>query len=101
MSVKKGLPLGMVARSLFGAEYQGAELRAVIQAWQQLRTYVMASGILGTLIGMINMFQNLDVYAAFFPGTATAVITIFYAMILSYFVFLLLQHRLEKQLDSA
>jgi flagellar motor component MotA len=100
LCLQGGLPLGMVAKSLFGAEYQGAELRAVIQAWQHLRTYVMATGVLGALIGAINMFQNLDDYAAFFPGTATAVITIFYAMILSYFVFLPLQHRLEKQLDS-
>jgi len=34
LCLQGGLPLGMVAKSLFGAEYQGAELRAVIQAWQ-------------------------------------------------------------------
>ena len=92
------VPLGMVIQSFFGTEFQGEDLRVVVQAWKHVRTYIMASGLLGTFLGMINMFQALDVYDAFFPGTATAFITTFYAAILSYMIFLPLQHRLEKQL---
>ena len=46
------------------------------------------------------MFHALDVYDALLPGTATALITTFYATVLSYVVFLPLQHQLEKQLED-
>lgn len=94
------IPFVMVFLSFFGTEYQGEELRAVVQGWKHVRKYVMISGVLGTFVGMINMFNALDVYDAFLPGTATALITTFYAAVLSYAIFLPLQHQLEKQLDN-
>lgn len=97
ISLQGGVPLGKILRSFFGAPFQGEELRDVVQAWKQVRTYVMVSGLVGSLLGMMLLFQNLDVYDAFFPGTATALITTFYATILSYLIFLPVQNRLEKQ----
>lgn len=95
------IPFVRVFLSFFGTEYKGEELRIVIQGWKHVRTYVMVSGVLGTFVGMINMFNALDVYDALLPGTATALITTLYAAVLSYTIFLPLQHKLEKQLDQA
>lgn len=101
LCLQSRIPFVIVFMSFFGKEYKGEELRAVVQGWKQVRTYVMVSGVLGTFVGMINMFNALDVYDAFLPGTATALITTLYAAVLSYMVFLPLQHQLEKQLDNA
>jgi len=101
ISWQGGVPLGKVVRSFFGGVFQGDELREVVLAWKHVRAYVMVSGVVGTLLGMMLLFQNLDVYDAFFPGTATALITTFYAVVLSYLIFLPVQNRLEQQLVNA
>ncbi len=100
ISLQRGVPLMKVIQSFFGVSFQGDDLCEVVQAWKQVRTYVMVSGLVSTLLGMITLFQALSVYDAFFPGTATALITTFYAVVLSYVVFLPLQHRLERQLGE-
>ena len=100
ISLQSGVPLMKVIQSFFGVSFQGDDLSEVVQAWKQVRTYVMVSGLVSTLLGMMTLFQALSVYDSFFPGTATALVTTFYAAILSYVVFLPIQHRLERQLEK-
>lgn len=58
------------------------------QLYSTLGAYAPAFGMIGTLIGLIAMLQNLDDPAAIGPGMAVALITTFYGALLSNLVFL-------------
>jgi flagellar motor component MotA len=53
--------------------------------------YVIAAGVIGTLIGLIQMLANLENPGSIGLGMATALLTIFYAVIVSEFLFTFLQ----------
>ena len=60
------------------------------------RTYLVASGWIGFLIGGILMAANLTDLNALGPGLAVALLTVFYGYFLSYFIYYPLQRRLEQ-----
>jgi chemotaxis protein MotA len=47
-----------------------------------------AFGMIGTLVGLVNMLQNLDDPSAIGPGMATALITTFYGAVLANMIFI-------------
>ena len=52
----------------------------------KMADFSFASGLLGTLIGLVNMLQNLDDPTAIGPAMAVALLTLFYGVLLGQFV---------------
>lgn len=68
----------------FGSSGLGQEESArAARALRALGSSIVCAGAIGTIIGLINMGQNLDDPSSIGPGVATALITIFYALILN------------------
>ena len=62
---------------------------------------LIASGVIGTLIGMVNMLANMDNPKHIGPACAVAILTILYAAILSGVVINPLRGRLKSRVDGA
>ena len=60
-------------------------------------TFAPAYGMIGTLIGLVNMLSNLDDPTQIGAGMATALITTFYGAVLANAVFIPLQGKLETR----
>jgi chemotaxis protein MotA len=60
-------------------------------------TYSPAFGMVGTLIGLIQMLQNLDDPTKIGSGMATALVTTFYGAVMANLVFLPLSNRAKAQ----
>ncbi len=56
------------------------------RALQALGSSFVGVGVIGTVVGLINMGQNIDDPSSAWPGVATALITTFYGLILQYAV---------------
>ena len=63
---------------------------------KDFRTFLVVSGWIGFLIGVILMGANLSDLNYLGPGLAVALLTVFYGYFLSYFVYYPLQRRLEQ-----
>lgn len=63
-------------------------------------TYAPAYGMLGTLIGLIDMLNQLDDPSALGPGMATALITTFYGVVLANLLFLPLANKLKERSEE-
>lgn len=61
--------------------------RAGQQVFETLGTYAPAFGMLGTLVGLIQMLRNLSDPEAIGPGMALALLTTLYGAILAYLIF--------------
>ena len=66
----------------------------VLKAWAALAP---AYGMIGTLIGLIQMLDSLDDPSALGPGMAVALITTFYGSIMANFILLPIPGKLEKR----
>ncbi len=55
---------------------------------ENMGAYGPAFGMLGTLIGLINMLKNLDDPSALGPGMATALVTTFYGSLMANLIFI-------------
>ncbi len=62
---------------------------------EAMGAYGPAFGMIGTLIGLINMLKNLSDPDALGPGMATALVTTFYGSVLANLVFLPLANKLK------
>ena len=63
-------------------------------------TYAPAFGMIGTLIGLIQMLQNLEDPAAVGPGMAMAMITTFYGSLFANLFFLPMAGKLKQRSDE-
>ena len=90
-------PVATMFRASFAAAATPEQLGAGARGWAQARTYCVAGGIIGTLIGAIIMLINLDDIQAIGPGLAMGLLTILYGLILGYGVCLPMQMRLEDR----
>ena len=59
-----------------------------------------AMGLIGTLVGLVQMLGNLDNPDAIGPAMAVALLTTFYGAVLAHMVFLPLAHKLERNADK-
>ncbi len=64
---------------------------------ENLGAYGPAFGMLGTLIGLINMLKNLDDPSSLGPGMSTALITTFYGSVLANLVFIPMANKLKNR----
>ncbi|NLF34892.1 MAG: motility protein A [Clostridiales bacterium] len=69
-----------------------AENRAILDA---MAAYSPAFGMIGTLIGLINMLKNMDDMGALGPNMSVALVTTFYGTMLANLVFSPLSKRLK------
>jgi chemotaxis protein MotA len=60
-----------------------------------------AMGLIGTLVGLVQMLSNLDDPSSIGPAMAIALLTTFYGAVLAYMVFAPLAARLERDSDEA
>ena len=60
---------------------QGADI------FQTLATFAPALGLIGTLIGLVQMLQNMDDPASIGPAMAVALLTTFYGAVLANLIF--------------
>ena len=78
------------------AEMKGKR-QLVADFFTQAGTYAPAFGMIGTLIGLIQMLNNLDDPSKIGSGMATALVTTFYGALLANMEFLPLGDRARKQ----
>lgn len=67
---------------------------------ETMGTYSPAFGMIGTLIGLINMLKELDDYAAIGPNMSVALITTFYGSLFANVIFLPLAQKLKLRSQS-
>lgn len=65
-----------------------------------MASYAPAYGMIGTLIGLINMLKNLTDYGTLGPNMAIALITTFYGIVLANLVFTPIAKKLKAQSDA-
>ncbi|TZE83348.1 flagellar motor protein [Calorimonas adulescens] len=63
--------------------------------FETFATFAPAFGMIGTLIGLINMLKNLNDPSKVGPGMAVALITTFYGSLMAYLVFLPMARKLS------
>ena len=83
---------GIMETDLEFVRERHAETRAILDA---AAAYSPAFGMIGTLIGLINMLKNLSDMAALGPSMAVALVTTFYGSMLANLVFLPLSKKLK------
>ncbi|NNE07350.1 MAG: motility protein A, partial [Gemmatimonadetes bacterium] len=66
------------------------------EMFRQLAKYAPAFGMMGTLIGLIQMLKNVNDPSAIGPGMAVALLTTFYGTLVANLICLPLSGKLEK-----
>ncbi|MCB0317514.1 MAG: MotA/TolQ/ExbB proton channel family protein [Bdellovibrionales bacterium] len=89
-------------RRILETEIRTANDRAnrAIQVFETMGNYAPAMGLIGTLIGLIQMLGSLDNPALVGPAMATALITTFYGAILANLVFLPISGKLKNKQEE-
>lgn len=68
-----------------------------IEVFTRLGTYAPAFGMIGTLIGLVQMLSSINNPEAIGPGMAVAILTTFYGALLAYGLFLPLAGKLKAR----
>lgn len=86
-----------VASSAFGWM---AEVKAADDLLQGLARYSPAFGMIGTIMGLVDLFKNLQDSASLGPGMAMALLATLYGLVLCYCVYMPLSQRVRTYLTS-
>lgn len=70
------------------------------QLFQTMGNVAPAMGLLGTVIGLIQMLRNIDSASSIGPAMAVALVTTFYGALLSYVIFLPLAGKLRARSEE-
>jgi flagellar motor component MotA len=62
--------------------------------------YSMSAGVVGVLIGLVLMLGSMDDPAAIGSGVAVALLTALYGVILKYFIYAPILHRIEAKIQE-
>ena len=62
--------------------------------------YSMSAGVVGVLIGLVLMLGSMDDPAAIGSGVAVALLTALYGVILKYFIYAPILHRIDTQISE-
>jgi chemotaxis protein MotA len=87
-------------KAMFSNGATTEELQVGVKGWKMARIYVLASGVIGLLIGAVIMLKNMSDPAAIGPAMAVALLTIFYGFVLSFGIYLPLQSCLEDRIEE-
>jgi flagellar motor component MotA len=77
------------------------ELRQGVVFFSAMRTYLLLSGFLGTLVGTITMLANLTDESKIGFGAALALLTVLYALALWGLIALPMRSSLQKQVEES
>lgn len=86
-----------VASSSFGWM---AEVKAADDLLQGLARYSPAFGMIGTIMGLVDLFKNLQDSSSLGPGMAMALLATLYGLVLCYCVYMPLSQRVRTYLAS-
>ena len=84
----------ILSTEIYFLQERHAQGQAIISS---MATYAPAFGMVGTLIGLINMLRNLNEPDSLGPGMSTALITTFYGVLLANLVFSPIARKLKTQ----
>lgn len=84
-----------IASSAFGWM---AEVKAADDLLQGLARYSPAFGMIGTIMGLVDLFKNLEDSSALGPGMAMALLATLYGLVLCYCVYMPLSQRVRTYL---
>lgn len=99
--IADGLPEEEVQRTLeIDLQHIDDRHRRGAQVFQSMANIAPAMGLIGTLIGLVHMLENLNDPAKIGPGMATALLTTFYGAVLSYMLFMPLAGKLRTRSDE-
>jgi len=91
--------------SAFKAVFSGSPDRDSIETgiavWERGKSFAIASGMLGTLIGFVLMLQSMDDPASIGPAMGVALLTMLYSLLLAYGLFVPLVNSLQQKLEEA
>ena len=80
--------------ALFESEPTEPEIVKSSHIFEEMSEYAVASGLIGTLIGVIKILRNIDDPTTLGPAIAISLLTLFYGTVLSQFVFRSMRNRL-------
>ncbi|MGE4298434.1 MAG: motility protein A [Desulfovibrionaceae bacterium] len=88
-----------LVRAVMGLEidYTKSRHRTGQNVFKGMGTYAPAFGMIGTLIGLVQMLQNLSDPASIGPAMAVALLTTFYGAVLANVVFLPIANKLTER----
>lgn len=92
-----GAGVGGMFSAVFSADATADQLTAAARAWRLAGVYALASGAMGTIIGLVIMLKNMDDPAAIGPGMAIGILTILYGLFLAFAICKPLASRLEDR----
>ncbi len=78
-------------------DYTSARHKLGAEIFTTMGTYAPALGMIGTLIGLVQMLQRLEDPSKIGPGMAVALITTFYGAVLAYLLFLPIAGKLKTR----
>ena len=94
------LSIPTMLKAVFSSAASIEELQEGVKGWQLAGAYSLASGGIGTLIGLVLMLKNMSDPAAIGPAMAIAFTCIFYGFVLSFGIYLPLQSCLEDRIEE-
>ena len=83
--------------ALFESDTTEPDIVKSSHIFEEMSEYAVASGLIGTLIGVIKMLENMDDPTALGPAIAVSLLTLFYGTLLSQFVFRSMRNRLLEK----
>ncbi len=92
--------IGVALRGVFSADADHGELTEASAAWRQARSYVLAGGTIGTMIGLVVIANNLDTTDWSTVGAALSIgfMTLFQAVVLAFGVCLPCEHYVNSRI---
>jgi len=94
LATHRGSGVGLLFKAPFALDT--VDRRRSSAVYQDFKTYAIVSGWLGFIIGCILMGANIDHLESLGPGTAVALITVFYGYTLAYVICHPILRRLEE-----
>ncbi|MFC1525193.1 MotA/TolQ/ExbB proton channel family protein [Candidatus Latescibacterota bacterium] len=101
MLLFSGASVGGMFTSVFSGDATADQLLAGAKAWRLAAVYAMASGAMGTIIGLVIMLKNMDDPNAIGPGFAIGILTILYGLFLAFAICKPLASRLDDRAAEA
>lgn len=96
-----GSGLGSAFKAIFTRNPAPDTMKLGIAVFERGKSFAVAGGVLGTLIGWVLMLKALDDPAAIGPSVAVVFMALFYGLLLAYGLFLPLVVSLRRRLAEA
>lgn len=95
-----GSKAGKAIRTVFGKGADRESLIAAILCFERAKSFTIAGGVLGSLIGYILMWRFMDDPTSMGPAMAVALLTQIYPIMLTYAILLPIVASLQRRLEE-